>query len=132
MKTDLVTSIGIAIVGVVAAYFVCNIFIGDIEPVKVKSVDASVSATLAEPDAEVFNYRALNPTVEVYVGECTEYSDSGKCLDGTIIEDNYDDQDFDIELETEPPTTNGGTTTNNATIEEPSDDIDAASTTEGN
>lgn len=98
MKSDLATSIGVAVLGVVVSYFVCNIFIGDIEPAKVKTVDASVSATLADPNPEVFNYKAINPTVEVYVGECTEYSETGECLDGSIIEDNYDNQDFNTDI----------------------------------
>lgn len=123
MKSDLATSIGVAIIGVVAAYFVCNIFIGDIEPVKVKTVDASVSATLANPDPEVFNYRALNPTVEVYVGECTEYNESGECLDGTIIENNYDEQDFNTpdgatDDTPENSTTEESTINNNTTLEQ--------------
>lgn len=83
MKTDLTTSVIVAIVGVIAAYFVCNIFIGEIKPFKIKTVDTSASAELAEPDAELFNYKALNPTVEVYVGECTKYGEAGECLDNT-------------------------------------------------
>lgn len=71
MKTDLASSIGAAIVGVLIAYFICNLFIGPIEDFTVKTVDSSVGAELVEPDPEVFNYKALNPTVEVYVGDDT-------------------------------------------------------------
>ena len=71
MKTDLASSIGAAIAGVLIAYFICNLFIGPIEDFTVKTVDSSVGAELVEPDPEVFNYKALNPTVEVYVGEDT-------------------------------------------------------------
>ena len=69
MKTELITAIGAAIVGVLIAFFVTNLFLGKIEDVTVKTVDSSVSADLADPDPEVFNYKALNPTVEVYVGD---------------------------------------------------------------
>ena len=72
MKTDLVSSIGIAIVGVLIAYFVCNLFIGPIEDYTVNSVSTKVDASLDSPSPEVFNYKALNPTVEVYVGESTD------------------------------------------------------------
>ena len=75
MKTDLVSSIGVAIAGVLVAYFACNLFTGPIEDVTIKTVDSSFSTDIAEPNPEVFNYRAINPTVEVYVGNddnCTE------------------------------------------------------------
>ena len=81
MKKDLATSIGLTIVGAIIAYFVTNMFIGPIEDVTVKTVDSNLDLTLAEPDPEVFNYRAINPTVEVYVGDCTEVDASGNCVD---------------------------------------------------
>ena len=81
MKTDLVTSIIAAIAGALIAYFVTNLFIGPIEDVTYKTVDATVNATVSAPNPEVFNYRALNPTVEVYVGECDEYNEFGDCVE---------------------------------------------------
>jgi len=79
MKTDLATSIGAAIVGVLIAYFVCNFFVGQIESVTFPAVDSNVSADLIDPSPEVFNYEALNPTVEVYVGNCTQVNEYGEC-----------------------------------------------------
>ena len=72
MKTDLATAIIAAIAGTVIAYFVTNLFIGPIEDVSYKTVQSTVSADVSDPDPEVFNYKAINPTVEVYVGECDE------------------------------------------------------------
>ena len=72
MKTDLVSSIGVAIAGVLIAYFVCNLFIGLIEDFTINSVTTKVDSTLSDPSPEVFNYKALNPTVEVYVGDGTD------------------------------------------------------------
>lgn len=72
MKTDLASSIGIAIVGVLIAYFVCNIFISSIEDYTFSVVTTGVSAEPSNPDPEIFNYEALNPTVEVYVGDSTD------------------------------------------------------------
>ena len=80
MKKDLATSIALAIVGTVIGYLVCNLFIGEIEPVSFSTVEG-VSIDLDAPDPEVFNYRALNPTVEVYVGECVEYNTNGECVE---------------------------------------------------
>ena len=68
MKADLATTIAAAIAGVLISFFICNIFIGEIDSVTVKTVEGNISTNLATPDDEVFNYRALNPTVEVYVG----------------------------------------------------------------
>jgi hypothetical protein len=70
MKTNLVTSIGIGVVGAVLGFFICNLLLGPIEQVSFKSIESDVSADLAEPNVDVFNYKALNPTVEVFVGNC--------------------------------------------------------------
>ena len=45
------------------------------------------SFTLAEPDAEIFNFRSVNPTVEVWVGDCKNLGDNGTCND-EIVTDN--------------------------------------------
>ena len=81
MKKDLATTIGLTIIGVLVAYFVCNMFVPPIESVTIKDVEGSIDLTLEDPNPEVFNYRAINPTVEVYVGDCTEVDADGKCLD---------------------------------------------------
>lgn len=90
MKADLATSVAIAIFGVLVAYFCCNLFIGDMEDFSFKTIDSSASFELADPDPEIFNYKALNPTVEAYVGNCSEYNVYGQCVDedsGQISED---------------------------------------------
>ena len=81
MKTDLATAIGVAIVGALIAFFVTNLFMGGIEDYPVKTVSSEVSTDLEDPDPEVFNYKALNPTVEVYVGECKQFDSYGQCID---------------------------------------------------
>ncbi|MBP5648257.1 hypothetical protein J6X04_03170 [Candidatus Saccharibacteria bacterium] len=88
MKTDLATSIGLAIVGVIVAYFICDILVGNwfTGNYSIKTLETSVSSDVAEPDVEVFNYNALNPTVEVYVGDECQDSDE-ECIDGNT-EDN--------------------------------------------
>ena len=80
MKTDLASSIVAAVIGLLLAYFVCNLFIGPIEDFSFTTVDTTVTAELIEPNPEVFNYKALNPTVEVYVGDCDEYDAYGECI----------------------------------------------------
>lgn len=84
MKNDLATSIIITIIGVVAGFFICNLFIGQIDEVSIKSLDSSFSVDIENPDNELFNYEAINPTVEVYVGnndDCQEHDSDGQCID---------------------------------------------------
>ena len=96
MKTDLVTSIGAALLGSVVAFFICNTLLPEIETTSFKKLqdDSNSSYNLAEPNPEVFNYRALNPTVEVYVGDCTEFDEYGNCIT---------EQDEPIDDETKTP-----------------------------
>ena len=80
MKTDLATAIIAAIVGVVVSYLVVAEFLfKNPADVIVKSVE-NVSSSVEEPNPEVFNYRAVNPTVETYI-DCTNYDLSGNCLE---------------------------------------------------
>ncbi len=88
MKTELATAIGTAIAGTIIAYFLCGLLVGEIQPVTFNTVDDSVNTDLAEPNPEVFNYKALNPTVEVYVGDCTATDASGQCVEQNTAEGN--------------------------------------------
>ena len=81
MKKEFVTTIFAAIFGTIVAYFVCNMFMAPLENVTIKALDGNLTYTLAEPDPEIFNYRAINPTVEVYVGQCEKYDSSGQCVE---------------------------------------------------
>jgi len=69
-KTDIAMIILIASASVMIAYFVASslpIF-GDVnKPVKVK-VAAPLSTSVQEPDPDLFNDKAINPTVEVIIG----------------------------------------------------------------
>lgn len=91
MKTDLATSIVAAIVGVVAAYFVCGLFLPSIDDVTIKTLNSNTSYEVTQPNSEIFNFRAINPTVEVYVGQCAEYDENGECVEITEDTANYED-----------------------------------------
>jgi len=69
--SSLATVVLVAIVSTVVAAMVVNSLLGDPneEKVTIEYMDI-ISADVLEPDEEVFNDRAVNPTVEVYVGEC--------------------------------------------------------------
>lgn len=85
MKTDLATSALAAIVGVIVAYFVCGLFLPEIADVSFDVLDSkNLNYSLAEPNPEIFNYRAVDPTVEVIIhGDCEIQDSNGNCVDDT-------------------------------------------------
>lgn len=105
MKTDLATSIIAAIVGTVAAYFLCNLFTPAIENYSVKVLSSEASYNLLDPNNEVFNFRAVNPTVEVYVGQCED----GDCSNNIII-DLAEENSEETPAETPDEESNNGAT----------------------
>ena len=76
MKKELLLATVTGIVGAVIGFFIINLFVGSIEPFTITTLrpasDSSSSmedySSLAEPNPEIFNYKSINPTVEVYVG----------------------------------------------------------------
>ena len=90
MKKDLATAIGTALISAVVAYFLSNLLIvpmvAPIEEQKIKQIDSNFSLGIATPSSEVFNYRSLNPTVEVYVGDCKELNEYGECIDEETLQ----------------------------------------------
>lgn len=93
MKFDLTTSIIVAVIGTVAAFFVTNMFLPAIDSFSFKVLSATPSTTLTSPNSEIFNYRAINPTVEVYVGQCEEYNENGECINVVTGNDINGDSD---------------------------------------
>jgi uncharacterized protein YxeA len=71
-KSDIAMIILIASVSVMIAYFVAKAIVGDVqnETVKVKTTD-TISTEITQPDTSVFNTNAINPTVEVIIGDQT-------------------------------------------------------------
>ena len=104
MKNDLATAIIAAISGMLLAYFISNMVISKFakSTYEVKSADSSITAEVPNPDPEVFNYKSLNPTVEVFVGDCTEVNMYGEC-----IQEDSDEIDQSIIENTEGDDQNG-------------------------
>jgi|GEM_PF-190936 len=77
-QSDVFTIIIVATVGILATYFGVNSFLGnpDDAVVRFKAIGV-VSPSLSEPDSELFNPDAINPTVEVHVGECEDIDGNG-------------------------------------------------------
>lgn len=111
MKTDLATSILATIIGIIAAYFICNMLLPSLPDVSFPTLSSDVTYTLDDPDPEIFNYQAINPTVEVYVGQCAEYNEYGECIENVEYieeenttedtEDNKDNQNNQSEVNEE-------------------------------
>jgi hypothetical protein len=68
-KSDIAMIILIASISVLVSYFVAKAVIGDVqnESVQVKTTE-SITTTVVQPDPSVFNADAINPTVEVIIG----------------------------------------------------------------
>lgn len=78
-QSDIFSLVLIAGIGTLAAFLICNAIMGDPDKASVefKALSHVVKSELAEPDPEVFNSYAINPTVEVYVGECEDIDRNG-------------------------------------------------------
>lgn len=97
-RNDLISAIVTAIIGVLIAFFVTNFFLGPMEDFSYKNIESNINSNLVEPDPEIFNYKSLNPTVEVYVGECTEYDQYGNCIETvTGVDDKPENVDNEID-----------------------------------
>ncbi len=68
-KSDIAMIILIASISVLVAYFVAKAILGDTQnqSVKVKTADP-ISTNITQPDPTVFNSNAINPTVQVIIG----------------------------------------------------------------
>lgn len=69
-QTEIAALVMVASVSVIIAYFVASNFLGSPgeEKVSVKTIN-EITADIVEPDASIFNEDAINPTVEVVIGE---------------------------------------------------------------
>ena len=70
-NTDIAMIILVASISVVVSYFLGNAILGDPnERVETVSYMNKIDSGIEQTDVETFNAHALNPTVEVYVGNC--------------------------------------------------------------
>lgn len=78
-QSDIFTLVLIAGIGTLAAFLTCNAIMGDPNKASVQFTALSkvIESDLSSPDPEVFNSYAINPTVEVYVGDCEDIDRNG-------------------------------------------------------
>lgn len=72
-KSDMLTIAVIALISVMVAYFVAGTLIGQPSQDTVTIKEANpIKSTVTDPDPDIFNKNAINPTVEVQIGENKE------------------------------------------------------------
>ena len=109
-SSDIISIVLVAMIGVFASYFIVNMLMGNPDDayVSYKTIEV-IDPGLAEPDAEVFNADAINPTVEVFVGDCEDVDHDGllsqaelvACGRATALEE---EEETEEELPTTDPT----------------------------
>lgn len=109
MKSSLITSAIIFVAGTVVAFIAGDMLMPKIEDFSIKTINIENSATLSEPNIEIFNYRAINPTVEVYVGGDEESSDND--LNPSVPDENNNENNDDNISPDNPPEENDNGTT---------------------
>ena len=69
-KSDIVTIATVALLSAATAFFLTTAIIGHPNggSVKVKTVDP-ITSSVTSPDTSVFNQNAINPTVQVIIGD---------------------------------------------------------------
>jgi hypothetical protein len=127
-NTDIAMIILIATISVVLSYFLGNAILGDPnDRVEKVSYMETIDSGIEEPDPETFNPSALNPTVEVYVGNCgpLEVWNTAKyiCVSKDELGKSDDENDED-EADSEKRTTDESAATDagDASTETSSDD----------
>lgn len=77
-QSDIFTIIIIASIGMVGAFFASNALLGNPDELILKHKTISqITTEVVAPDPETFNQDAINPTVEVYVGQCEDVDQNG-------------------------------------------------------
>lgn len=111
-QSDIFTLILIAGIGTLASYFLCNAILGnpDLAKTEFKALSSTISNSLAVPDPEIFNSLAINPTVEVYVGDCEDIDQNGILDIAELIACGREadpDAEIEVEITDEGATTEG-------------------------
>ena len=85
-KSDIITIFMVAAVGMLVSFFVVNALLGNPDDAyeSYKTIEV-IDAGLAEPDPEVFNSNAINPTIEVYVGDCEDVDQDGLLSQAELV-----------------------------------------------
>lgn len=95
-QSDIISIILVATVGMMGAFFAANAILDDPNLATATYKEAvPIESTLVDPDPELFNGDAINPTVEVEIGVCEDTNGNGildpeerkKCLGQETTDD---------------------------------------------
>lgn len=77
-QSDIFTIIIVATIGMLGAFFLSDAILGNPDMEKTTfSVVEPITDSIMQPDAELFNSKAINPTVEVEIGVCEDTNGNG-------------------------------------------------------
>jgi hypothetical protein len=90
-KTDIAMLVLIAGVGILIAFFATKALLGDPSDDKITIyVTTAVDSSIIDPDPDIFHDKAINPTVEVIIGEDDNQIDFGDSDNVNIVDDGDD------------------------------------------
>lgn len=79
MKTsDWISMVAIAIIGAAVSVWLSNLFLMNPDKASITfSTIEEIRSEVTEPDVDIFNINAINPTVEVPIGNCIDEDGDG-------------------------------------------------------
>ena len=82
-RNDIALTVAVAIIGVIISFVLCNFIFGDPdkEEITFTSLSSTIEASVEEPNREIFNPSSINPTVEIYIGNCQDIDMDGELSD---------------------------------------------------
>ena len=125
-NTDIAMIILVASISVVVSYFLGNAILGDPnERVETVSYMNKIDSGIEQPDVETFNAHALNPTVEVYVGNCGPLEEWNEAKHICVPKEGLnqktsDDDDADADADADTDTTDNSDSTDTDTSDDSS------------
>ena len=84
-QSDLVPIIAVGVLGFIISYFLVGLILHP-EDAKVSfNVVNPISSVVEMPNPDMFNTNAINPTVEIYIGNCEDVDRDGVLSDAEKV-----------------------------------------------
>lgn len=120
-NTDIAMIILVASISVVVSYFLGNAILGDPnERVETVSYMNKIDSGIEQPDVETFNAHALNPTVEVYVGNCGPLEEWNEAKHVCVPKEGLNQKTSDGDTDADADTTDDSDSTDTDTSDDSS------------
>ena len=120
-NTDIAMIILVASISVVVSYFLGNAILGDPnERVETVNYMNKIDSGIEEPDVETFNAYALNPTVEVYVGNCGPLEEWNEAKHVCVPKEGLNQKTSDDDTDADTDTTDDSDSTDTDTSDDSS------------